>query len=187
MSGLRVTAFCGSPRKGGNTETILRKMLQGAESKGAEVVFRDLNSMKIRGCQGCDWCKESESDFCVNKDDMQTIYEDLVCSDSVIIGSPVYMFQMSAQTKLMIDRFFGLLLPGFKSKIGKKKLALVFAQGAPKDSFKDYIAATEKMLSFLKFDVTDILVASDCGDYGSVHSNTDILDRAFRIGASLLD
>ncbi len=187
MSGLRVTAFCGSPRKGGNTETLLRKMLQGAESKGAEVVFRDLNSMSIRGCQGCDWCKENETGFCVQNDDMQTIYRDLVDSDSVIIGSPVYMFQMSAQTKLMIDRFFGLLLPGFKSKIKEKKLALVFAQGAPRDSFKDYISATEKMLSFLKFNVTDILVASDSGDYGSVNSNTDILEKAFRIGASLLD
>ncbi|MCK5036919.1 MAG: flavodoxin family protein [Candidatus Sabulitectum sp.] len=187
MSGLRVTAFCGSPRKGGNTETLLRKMLQGAESTGAEVVFRDLNSMSIRGCQGCDWCKENESDFCVNKDDMQTIYKDLVNSDSVIIGSPVYMFQMSAQTKAMIDRFFGLLLPGFKSKIEEKKLALVFSQGAPEDSFKDYIAATEKMLSFLKFNVTDVLVAPDCGDYGSAEGKTDLMAKAFRIGASLLD
>ena len=184
---MKVTAFCGSPRKGGNTETILRKMLQGAESKGAEVVFRDLNSMKIRGCQGCDWCKERESDFCVQNDDMQTIYKDLVDSDAVVIGSPVYMFQMSAQMKLMIDRLYGILLPGFKSKIGEKKLALVFAQGAPEDSFKDYIDATEKMLRFLKFNVGDTLVASDSGDYGSVQSNTDILERAFRIGASLLD
>lgn len=184
---MKVTAFCGSPRKGGNTETLLLKMLEGAESKGAEVVFRDLNSMSIRGCQGCDWCKENKSDFCVNKDDMQTIYKDLVNSNSVIIGSPVYMFQISAQTKLMIDRFFGLLLPGFKSKIKEKKLALVFAQGAPEDSFKDYINATEKMLSFLKFNVTDVLVASDCGDYGSAEGDADLMAKAFKIGASLLD
>ncbi len=87
----------------------------------------------------------------------------------------------------MIDRFFGLLLPSFKSKIKEKKLALVFAQGAPKDSFKDYISATEKMLSFLKFNVTDILVASDSGDYGSAEGKTDLMAEAFKIGASLLD
>jgi len=187
MSRMRVTAFCGSPRKGGNTETLLRKMLEGAESKGAEIVFRDLNSMNIRGCQGCNWCKERESDFCVQNDDMQTIYKDLVDSDAVIIGSPVYMFQMSAQTKLMVDRFFGLLLPGFKSKIEEKKLALVFAQGAPRDSFKDYIDASKKMLNFLKFNVTDILVASDSGDYGSVDGNSDLMEKALKIGASLID
>ena len=162
-------------------------MLEGAESKGAEVIFRDLNSMSIRGCQGCNWCKERASEFCVQNDDMQTIYRDLVDSDAVIVGSPIYMFQMSAQTKLMVDRFFGLLLPGFKSKIGEKRLALVFAQGAPGDSFKDYITATEKMLGFLKFNVTDVLVASDSGDRGSVNSNIDLMEKAFSTGASLLD
>ncbi len=55
--------------------------------------------MSIRGCQGCDWCKENETGFCVQNDDMQTIYRDIVDLDPVIIGSPVYMFQMSAQTK----------------------------------------------------------------------------------------
>ena len=127
---MMVTAFCGSPRKGGNTECLLREILKGASESGASTMFRSLNDMEIKPCQACGWCKENQKDFCIIRDDMQTVYRDLQQSDAIIIGSPVYMWQMTAQTKSMVDRLYGTLLPGFQSKTGPKKLVLVFAQGA---------------------------------------------------------
>jgi multimeric flavodoxin WrbA len=186
MSETRVTALCGSPRKGGNTEIILRKMLEGAASKGAEIVFRDLNSMKIRPCQACNSCKDGGSQFCAIADEMQTVYSDIRDSQAVIIGSPIYMWQMTAQTKAVIDRLYAILLPGFESKIGSRKLALVFTQGAPEGSFKDYIDGTAKMLRMLKFEVVSPLVAAGTEFPGSVSSEENLMKKAFDTGASLV-
>ncbi len=187
MSMKRVIAFCGSPRKAGNTETLLRAMLEGAESKGATVQYRDLNSMRIRGCQACNWCKENVSDFCVQQDDMQTVYEDIRDSDAVIFGTPIYMWQMTGQMKTMVDRLYGLILSGFDSKIGPRKTAMVFTQAAPDGAFQAYIDSTADVFRFLKFDVNDVLIAAGTEEPEKIMENKDLIEKAFSIGASLVD
>ncbi|MCK5130716.1 MAG: flavodoxin family protein [Candidatus Sabulitectum sp.] len=184
---MKVTAFCGSPRKGGNTEVLSRAMLEGAESRGAEIVFRNLNSMGIRGCQGCGWCNDKETEFCIQQDGMQTIYEDIRDSDALIIGSPIYMWQMTSQLKAMVDRLYGTLMGNFDSKIGPRKMALVFTQGAPDEVFKTYTDSTAAMFRFMKFDVADVFMATGKGAAGSAGEDTDLMNKAFDTGASLLD
>lgn len=184
---MKITAFCGSPRKGGNTEILLRKVLEGAERKGAETVFRNLNEMDIAPCQACMWCHGSETGFCRVQDDMQTVYRDLEESNAVVIGSPIYMWQMSAQTKLMTDRLFATLLPGFTSKVPDRKLVLVFAQGAEAGVFEPYVKSTGDMFSFLKFDLQDVIVAGSAGGPGDVLKNVELVERAVRAGESLFE
>jgi len=183
---MKVTAFCGSPREDGNTQILLKAILRGARGKGADTVFRNLNTMNIKPCQACAWCKENPGEFCVMKDDMQTIYGDIGSSEALVIGSPVYMWQMTAQTKIMVDRLYGTLLPGFASKTGPRKLVLAFTHGAPEDSFREYIQSTAKMLAMLKFQVVDTIVAGNAGARGSLESDAPLMKRAEMMGASLV-
>ncbi len=183
----RVTAFCGSPRTAGNTETLLRIMLDGAKSKGASIQFRKINTMSIRGCQACEWCNDKSAEFCIQQDDMQTLYQDIRDSDAVIFGTPIYMWQMTGQMKVMLDRLYGLILQNFDSKIGPRKTAMLFTQAASEGSFQAYIDSTVDVFRFLKFDVQNTLVAADTEDPEKIKENKDLMEKAFSIGLSLVD
>lgn len=102
---MKVIAFNGSPRKSANTESLLKAVLKGAESKGAETRLINLNELNIDGCQGCDACKE-QTGKCVRKDDLSPLLEEMKDCDAIVLGTPVYWFHVSAQFKALIDRFY---------------------------------------------------------------------------------
>jgi NAD(P)H-dependent FMN reductase len=99
---MKILAFNGSPRKGGNTQMLLTGAIKGAQEQGAEVTVYNLNDLQIRPCQHCGGCDETAR--CVIPDDMQAIHRDIRTADRIILASPIFFFGLSAQTKLMIDR-----------------------------------------------------------------------------------
>lgn len=99
---MKVIAFNGSPRKGGNTQLLIEEALKGAREQGAEVTVHDLNWMNIRPCQNCGGC--ADTGRCVIPDDMQEVHEDIRTADRIILASPIFFFGVTGQAKIMIDR-----------------------------------------------------------------------------------
>jgi len=99
---VNIIAFNGSPRRGGNTETLLGEAIRGAKDRGAEVTVFTLNTLKLRPCQNCGGCDDTGR--CVIQDDMQEIHAAIRSADRIIVASPIFFFSVSAQTKIMIDR-----------------------------------------------------------------------------------
>ena len=111
---MKVFAFNGSPRKGGNIDVLLAEVEKavktadraGNESDGGRGVHEwtrfDLNTMNIRPCQDCGGC--DKTGVCVVNDDMAKIRQAIRDADRIILASPVFFFGLSAQTKAMIDR-----------------------------------------------------------------------------------
>jgi multimeric flavodoxin WrbA len=99
---MKITAFCGSPRKNGNTETLLKEAVRGIEEAGHSVDTFYLNTMNIKPCQDCGGCNDTGK--CILRDDMDQIIEAIRDSDRIILASPIFFFSLSAQAKLMIDR-----------------------------------------------------------------------------------
>ncbi len=99
---MKIIAFCGSPRKKGNSETLLNEAIKGIENSGSTVETFYLNKMNIKPCQGCGGCNDTGE--CVFKDDMDMVSSAIRSSDRIIIASPIYFYSVSAQTKIMIDR-----------------------------------------------------------------------------------
>ncbi len=99
---MNVIAFMGSPRREGNTETLLKKTIEGIKSSGFNVNIFRLNEMDIMPCQNCGGCEETG--FCIYNDDMNQIYEAIRIADRIILASPIFFFGLSAQAKAMIDR-----------------------------------------------------------------------------------
>ncbi|GAB4249583.1 MAG: flavodoxin family protein [Thermoleophilia bacterium] len=97
-----VLGIAGSPRRDGNSETLLDWCLEGAERAGARVVKFRLRELKLRGCVACDGC--FDAGFCVQQDDMQELYPHLRSAESVVLASPIYSMGMAAQPKAMVDR-----------------------------------------------------------------------------------
>lgn len=99
---MKILAVSGSPRKGGNTEILLNEALEGAKTEGAEVELYRLSGKDIKPCDGCWTCMKEGK--CHIKDDMQELYEKFFAADGIIIGTPIYYYAMTAQTKTIIDR-----------------------------------------------------------------------------------
>lgn len=160
---MKIIGFIASPRKTGNTAWVVDTLLENAKEKGAETRVWSSSELGIRPCQGCLACVKN--DRCVINDDVQEIYDALEQADALVLGSPVYMGQMSAQAKIFTDRLFAQITPRFspkfKEKNAGKKLVLAFTQGNPDSSlFQPYYDYTKHVFQLLEFDVKDVLVVA---------------------------
>ncbi len=99
---VKVVGICGSPRKNGNTEILLREALRAAEDRGAETELIRLAGLDINPCRACDSCKKTGE--CAIDDDLNDVIERAASADGIIIGSPVYFGSVTAQTKMFMDR-----------------------------------------------------------------------------------
>lgn len=125
---LKVTGIVGSPRKGGNTEILVRRALQGAEQEGAETELITLHDKRIEFCDGCRRCRRGEE--CHIDDDVMDIFREMERSDGIIIGTPTYFSCVSAQTKALIDRIGYIALGKGKPFRGKVGAPIVVARRA---------------------------------------------------------
>jgi multimeric flavodoxin WrbA len=102
---MKVLAINGSPRKGGNTETILRKALEPLEAAGIETELIRIGGKPIRGCIACRKCFENQDKQCIIKtDEVNEIITKMVEADGIILGSPTYFTDVTAEMKALIDR-----------------------------------------------------------------------------------
>lgn len=99
---MNVLGIYGSPRKGGNSDQLLDKVLEGAKSAGAEVMTVYARDLKMSGCLECGGC--DETGVCVVQDDMQTVYPLIERANVVFLGSPIFFYGVTAQVKALIDR-----------------------------------------------------------------------------------
>ncbi len=101
---MKVLGIVCSPRKGGNTEIMVKEALAVTREGGAETELVLLADKNIAPCDGCEACNETS--VCRIKDDMQPIYQQLEAADAIILGTPVYFGNVSAQAKTIIDRTY---------------------------------------------------------------------------------
>ena len=158
---MKILGFIASPRKEGNTAWAVNKILEGAKEHGAEIQSWSSCDLDIKPCKGCLACVENGK--CAIKDDMQKIYDELKHADAVVLGSPVYMGQMSGQAKVFTDRLFAQITPRFSPRFKEenvgKKLILLFTQGNPdSEMFRSYFDYTKSMFKLLEFDVKGLYV-----------------------------
>jgi len=117
---LLVTGISGSPRVDGNTDTILREALTAAKDEGAEVQLIRLSDYRLEPCDACGTCHKTKN--CAKEDDWEKLYQEILRSDGVILGSPSYFQSATAQMKTFIDRMGYLSLArgrkDFAGKIG---------------------------------------------------------------------
>lgn len=102
---MKVIGISGSPRKGGNTETLVKYALDPFRELGWEVKEFFLSENIINPCIGCESCKKTGS--CeIKDDDMNYIYNEFSSCDALIIGSPAYYRNVTAQLKALFDRCY---------------------------------------------------------------------------------
>jgi len=105
MSNLRILAICGSPRKSGNTEFLVKTALDAAEAEGLKTEFISLRGKTLHGCIACFKCFDKKDRRCHGpKDDFHPIFEKIKEADGLILASPVYFASATAEIKAVMDR-----------------------------------------------------------------------------------
>ena len=117
---MKILILTGSPRKNGNSNTLADEFAKGAKEAGHEVVRFDAAFKKVNPCIACDHCGMDGP--CVFDDDFEFVRKHIVDADCVVFASPMYYFGLSAQLKLVIDRFYDI---NGKIHIPKKAVLLM--------------------------------------------------------------
>jgi len=107
---MNLLAIVGSPRKGKATDTLVDKAIEGVKSVSPETMFKKIHlaDHDIKFCKNCLVCRDSITDQpvspCTIRDDMDTIVEDLLQADALILGTPVHMGFATAIMMAFLER-----------------------------------------------------------------------------------
>jgi multimeric flavodoxin WrbA len=188
---LKVVAFHGSPRIGGNSDILLREALKPVYKEGHEVKLFSPNRMKIKPCQNCGGCEEDG--ICVIEDGMKEVYDSVWSADRIVVASPIFFFALSAQIKIVIDRFqcswcqkYLLKNPipgGPKGRKGllllvggmKKDVGIQCGEATARAFFRTISVPEHETLSFLGID-----------QKGAIRNHPTALQDAYRAGERLV-
>jgi multimeric flavodoxin WrbA len=125
---MKVVAFNGSPRKDGNTTILTKHVFRELEKEGIETELVRLSEKEIHGCIACYKCFENKDQRCAVKTDAANEYiEKLIRAQGIVLGSPVYFSDVTAEMKALIDRvgFVSIANGGmYKNKVGAAVIAV---------------------------------------------------------------
>jgi multimeric flavodoxin WrbA len=176
----------GSPREQGNSSTLAEQAAAGARQAGAEVECFDLHKLDIHACDACDICQGVSEGDCVIQDDMQLLYPKLRQAHAVLVASPVYWFTVSAQTKLCIDRWYGLESPQ-GNELAKKKFGVILTYGDSDPYTSGAINAIrtfQDMFRYMRANLVGIVYGS-ASKVGDVQKQPELMEQAFKLGQKL--
>jgi multimeric flavodoxin WrbA len=125
---MKVVAFNGSPRRNGNTAALIDIVLEGLKGEGIDTELYQIGGKDIRGCRACYACVRNKDRRCSVTDDvLNECVELMEGADGIIIGSPTYFSNVTAEVKALIDRA-GLVAKAngdlFRRKVGAAVVAV---------------------------------------------------------------
>jgi len=154
---MKVLGICGSQRKGGNSEILLKAALAKAREKGAETEFIGLYDEEIQFCDGC--CDCDTRGVCRLNDDMEWIIEKMSAVDAVIFATPTYFGDVSGSMKNFLDRLNPV---GVGRKLRGKKVCIIAVGAAdPKLVYR----AVETIKLFCECQLMDIVATMQAKAY----------------------
>ncbi|TVM33157.1 flavodoxin family protein [Oceanidesulfovibrio marinus] len=181
---MNIVSILGSPRPKGNSAAMERRLLDAAEARGHEVQRFELGKLQYTGCIACFGCKKKAA-HCIVKDDLAPVLAAVRECDVLVVATPVYFGEVSAQFKGFIDRCFSFLVPDYAQTTEKSRLApgkqmvWLIAQGHPKtDLFADIYPRYEYFFDrYINFDRCHLVRA--CGVYnaGDVDTRDDVREQ----------
>jgi multimeric flavodoxin WrbA len=185
---MKVLGILGSPRRGGNSETLLKALLQGAAAGGAEVEEVLLRNLKISPCLEIYHCFKDGT--CPIKDDMQELYGKLLAADVVVLATPVFFYGVSAQAKTMIDRTQALWARRYVMKQdfpGGRRQGVLLAVGATRGRL---LFVGVRLTAKYFFDAVNVRYAAELlvrgtDEKGAIQEKPETLEQARDLGRRL--
>ena len=193
MGEIKIVAIYGSPRRKGNTATLLREAIRGARESGViveEIVLRDL---KISPCLEIYGCKAAGE--CAIKDDFQKVRDLILDAQGLILASPIFFYSVSAHTKILMDRFQSLWVKKYwidKTPKGQKSIhrkGLFIAVGATKGKklFDGSLLSMRYFFDILDMQLWKSLLYRQLDFEGDVLKHPEYLQEAYEAGCAFAE
>lgn len=179
-----ILTILGSPRKRGNTATILGQFERLA-GQVARVTRVNLSDYTIRGCLGCDACRRVlDEPGCIQRDDGPQILDYIRAADLVVYATPVYVWDCTAQMKALLDRHYCMVKwqsgQVVRTLLAGKQTALLATCGGPARDNADLIQIVfEREMDYLGCRVCGSYVVDNCT------TPAELGDRAVQMAARM--
>jgi multimeric flavodoxin WrbA len=177
---MEILVVNGSPRKGGNTETLLDTMISAAADSGSGITKVNLRNLDVTPCRGCDSCKKTG--ICIQRDDMRDLVSKMKKSDVWVLGTPVYWWGPTAQLKAFIDRWYGVNRDIFKNR--RVALVIPLESGNPKTA-QHVLGMFEDIFEYLGMNQIGTLLAPGIHERGEVKKHPNLIENAIELGKSI--
>jgi multimeric flavodoxin WrbA len=191
MTVSRIVAIYGSPRRKGNTSTLLDRAAQGASDAGAEVEKVILRDLEMSPCLEIYGCKETGR--CVIKDDFERVHDQLLACDGLMLASPIFFYSVSATTKILMDRCQSLWVKKhWIDKVpfgqrGLKRKGLFISVGATRGKrlFEGTLLTVRYFFDVLDTELWRTLLYRELDFEGDVLKHPEYLQEAYETGREL--
>ena len=184
----KILAFAGSPRKQGNTDTLVTEMLNAAQQAGATTEKIYLIDQHIQPCTICETCHADDRPPCILEDDCQNILEKMIAADVIVMASPSHWRAITSSLKLLMDRSYSLVDKQWKnSRVAGKSGVIVSCCASPEtQKFTDpIINGVSHYFNYMGIQLEDTVIASAGFQKGIVAENAEAMAKAAEIGKKL--
>jgi len=189
---IEIAAVFGSPRRKGNTSTLLEKAVAGARDAGAAVTEIVLRELKMSPCLEIYGCKDAGR--CVIKDDFGAIEELLQHIDGLMLASPIFFYTVSAHTKIFMDRCNSLWVkkywiekhPFKQQSYPRKGLFISVGSSNGKRLFDGALLSVKYFMDALDMELWKSLLFRGIESEGQILESPASLDAAFEAGSALV-
>ena len=189
---IEIAAIFGSPRRKGNTSTLLKHSIAGARDAGAKVTEIVLRDLKMSPCLEIYGCKDTGK--CVIKDDFENIETLLHSTDGLMLASPIFFYAVSAHTKILMDRCNSLWVKKYwieKKPFGQKSYSrkgLFISVGSTKGKklFDGAQLSVKYFMDALDMELWKSLLFRGIETEGQILKSPSSLDAAYEAGKNLV-
>lgn len=177
---MKILMITGSAHKSGTTAMLASEFIRGAKEAGNEVYRFDSAYKNVHPCIACEKCHTTDTG-CVFQDDMNEVNEHLLDADAVVFVSPIYYYDINAQIKAVIDRFYA----NDEALHGHKKAALMIAMADDTmESAEGAISSFKGMTKFLEWEVAGTVIGVECADVDAL-KKSEYPNQAYLLGKNL--
>jgi len=177
-----ILGIVGSPRKCGNTDTLVDSVLAGAAQYGAVSEKVILNDLSIAPCRACNHCQKGGK--CIQEDDMVHLIERMERSDIWVLGTPIYWWGPRAQLKIFIDRWYGLNPRIFQGK----RIVLTIPMGGEDSHYAQHtVGMITDICNYLGIELIDSVIATGMNGRNSVRESSRMLETARATGIKIMN
>ncbi len=188
---VQIIAIYGSPRRDGNSATLLKQAVAGAREAGAHVEEVVLRDYKISPCMEIYHCLKAGE--CGIRDDFPKILEKVEASSGIMLASPIFFYSVSAQTKIFMDRCQSLWVrkywiekQDFKTApVTRKGLFISVGATDGKKLFDGAILTVKYFFDVLSADLWKSVLCRGVDRKGDILKKQEYLDEAFQAGKDL--
>jgi len=183
----KILVLSGSPKKDGNTATLVNWFTEGARSKGAEIEIIQAAFMKYKsfGCTSCRSCQKIEKYECIINDEAKPILAKMANVDVIVMATPLYFYGPSAQLKLIFDRMFSLYKWDNEAGTMKTPLkgkTLILIASAYEDIGLDALEKPFKLTADYTGMKFESLLIPNAGESGDIKNKTNIRNKVLALG-----